>query len=172
MESLEKLKRLKVDALYGKKKHFNAADRKEKRHYQIGIPLTVINIIIGSVLLSVISDNALQWLKVIPIALSFLAALLSGLQTYFNYQKQVEGHRRVGNRYLAEMKKCDRIHAYFLDKIIDSEKLVEEIELISVEMAAINQDAESFPTNKDDYKKAQAGIDSGEENYNDNELNL
>ena len=27
------IKRIKVDALYGKKKHFNAADRKERYHY-------------------------------------------------------------------------------------------------------------------------------------------
>lgn len=28
----DKIKRIKVDSLYGKKKHFNAADRKEKQH--------------------------------------------------------------------------------------------------------------------------------------------
>ena len=56
--STDKLKRIKIDSLYGKKKHFNAADRHETYHYRIGIPLIIINILTGSILFYVITDGA------------------------------------------------------------------------------------------------------------------
>jgi hypothetical protein len=60
----DKLRKIKVDALYGKKKHFNSADRKEKNHYRIGVPLVVINILTGSILFYVITDGATNWGKI------------------------------------------------------------------------------------------------------------
>lgn len=169
----DKLKRIKVDALYGKKKHFNAADRNEKYHYRIGIPLLFINILTGSVLFYVIKDGATNWIKYVPLVLALVAAFLSGFQTYFNLQKKVEGHRRVANKYLAVMKKCDRLQGYIADKmIIAEENLISKIEDISVEIDNINTEAEGFPTTKKDYRLAQKGIESGEENYTEAELNL
>lgn len=168
----DKLKRIKVDALYGKKKHFNAADRNEKTHYQIGVPLVIINILTGSVLFYVLTDGVDNWVKFIPIILALIAALLSGFQTYLNPQKKVEGHRRIGNRYLFIMKKCDRIQGYIADSIIDNENLIIKIEEIASEIDEVNKEAESFPTNSSDYELAKKGIESGEESYTESELNL
>lgn len=167
-----RLKRIKVDALYGKKKHFNAADRHEKRHFNIGIPLVIINVLIGSILFYVLIENQDNWIKYIPLILALAASLLSGFQTFLNPQKKVEGHRRVGNRYLAIMKKCDRLLAYIGDKIINEEPLIARIEEISTEVEEVNKEAESFPTNEKDYNKAKEGIEGGEENYTEVELNL
>lgn len=167
-----RLKRIKVDALYGKKKHFNAADRHEKRHLNIGVPLVIINVLTGSILFYVITEDQDNWIKYIPLIFALAASLLSGFQTFLNPQKKVEGHRRVGNRYLAIMKKCDRLQAYIADEIIEEEQLINRIEEIAAEVEEVNKEAESFPTNEEDYKKAKKGIESGEENYTDEELNL
>ncbi|WP_376777126.1 SLATT domain-containing protein [Flavobacterium covae] len=168
----EKLKRIKVDALYGKKKHFNAADRNEKNHYRIGIPLVVINILTGSILFYVITDGATNWVKYVPLFLALISALLSGFQTYLNLQKKVEGHRRVGNKYLAIMKKCDRLQGYIIDKVISNDELISRIENIAQEIDSINVEAESYPTNNSDYELAKKGIENGEEEYTEKELNL
>jgi len=170
--SKEKLKRIKVDTLYGKKKHFNAADRNEKNHYKIGIPLIIINVLTGSVLFYVLTDGVNNWVKFVPLILAFVAALLSGFQTYLNYQQKVEGHRRVGNRYLASMKKCDRLQGYFADNSMSNEEFVQKMELIALEVDDINQEAESYPTNNSDYELARIGIESGEEYYTESELNI
>lgn len=170
--SIEKLKRIKVDTLYGKKKHFNAADRNESNHYKIGIPLIIINVLTGSVLFYVLTDGVNNWVKFVPLVLAFIAALLSGFQTYLNYQQKVEGHRRIGNRYLASMKKCDRLQGYFADNSITNEDFIQKMELIALEVDDINQEAESYPTNNSDYELARKGIESGEENYTESELNL
>lgn len=171
-KTFDKLKKIKIDALYGKKKHFNAADRKERMHYCIGIPLILINILTGSILLYVITDWYTNWIKYVPLFLAFVSAILSALQTYLDLQKKVEGHRRIGNSYLAVMKKTDRLQWYFSDEIISNQDFIEKIEEISEEIALINNQAESYPTSDCDYYKAQKGIESGEENYTDNELNI
>lgn len=168
----DKLRKIKVDALYGKKKHFNSADRKEKNHYRIGVPLVVINILTGSILFYVITDGATNWVKYVPIVLALVAALLSGFQTYLNLQKRVEGHRRIGNKYLAIVKKCDRLQGYFADNAIANEDLISRIENIAAEIEAVNLEAETYPTNNSDYELAKKGIENGEEEYTEKELNL
>ena len=168
----DRLKRIKIDSLYGKKKHFNAADRIQKHHLWLGIPLVVINVLTGSVLIYVITEGKTNWVKYIPLVLALLSALLGTLQTFFNFPRKVEGHRRIGNRYLSAMKKCDRIQAYVNDGIIDQNKLIQEIETIASDIEAINQDAEAFPTSQKDYKEARDGVHSGEEGYTPDELEL
>lgn len=171
-ETTGKLAKIKVDALYGKKKHFNAADRKEGYHYQIGVPLIVVNVLTGSVIFYVLTDGTTNWVKYVPLYLALIAALLSGFQTYLNLQQKVEGHRRIGNRYLAVMKRCDRLQAYIADEAIPSSEVINRIEAIAIESEAINQDAEAFPTNNSDYTLAQKGISNGEETYTEAELNI
>ena len=173
METLnEKIKKVKVDCLYGKKKHFNASDRVEDYHYWIGIPLTIINIITGTVLFFIFTDNTQSSLKLLPIILAFVAALLSGFQTYFNFNKKVEGHRRIGNRYLSVYKTCDRLQAYISSNHIENNDIIQRLENIAKEIDDVNKEAEQFPTSKKDYKLAQCGIKNGEENYTKEELEL
>lgn len=170
--SIDKLKRIRADALYGKKRHFNSADRKERLHYWIGTPLIIINVITGSVLFYVLTHGITTWVRFIPLVLAFTAAILSGLQTYLNLQKKVEGHRRIGNKYLALFKKCDRLQGYITDNAIDQEKFIQKLEEVATSMDEVNKDAESFPTSKKDYQLAKKGIAAGEEDYTDKDLNL
>jgi len=173
MEStLNRLTRIKVDALYGKKKHFNAADRIQRYHYSLGIPLVVVNILTGSVLVYVLTENDTNWVRYVPLVLAFGASLLGGLQTFFNFPRKVEGHRRLGNRYLSIMKRCDRLQAYVNDSIIEEKKFIEELEAIASEVDSINQDSEALPTSTEDYEKARQGIESGEEDYTAKELEV
>ncbi len=173
MENItEILKKIKADAAFGKKKHFNAAERKQFYHYWIGVPLVVVNLIMGTTLFITLTENAQGWVKYIPVVLAFVAALLGGLQTYFNYNKKVEGHLRTGNDYLAVMKKCGRLQGYISENLIVREKIIDLIEELGEEMSRINKSAESYTTSKKDYVKAKQGIDSGEEAYSETELKI
>lgn len=168
----EKIKRIKVDALYGKKKHFNAADRKEKNHLCLGIPLLVINVITSSVLFATLTTDTVTWVKYIPLILTLIATLLGAFQTFFNLQKKIEGHRRVGNKYLAILKRCDRLQGYISDNIISHEDVIKHLEEISQVIDTVNVEAESYPTSDKDYLLAKKGIESGEETYTETELNI
>ncbi len=168
----EKIKHIKIDCLYGKKKHFNAADRKERYHYWIGIPLTIINILTASALFYVLVEGTSIWIKYIPLWLALIASFLSGFQTYFNFNKQVEGHRRIANRYIARLKMADRLQGYIKDKLLASEEAIKQFESIALEVDEINKDSEQYPTSQMDYLKAKKGIEKGEEEFTIKELEL
>jgi len=168
----EELKKIKIDAVYGKKKHFNAADRKLSYYNKLGVAVISINIFTGSVLCYILFNLGWDSLRYIVLILIFLGALIGGLQTFFNFSKQSEGHRNLGNRYLSIFKKCNRIEAYIADRYVDPGKTVELIEEISKEIDSVNKDAIAFPTTDTDYKKAQNGIIEGEEEYTNKEFDI
>jgi hypothetical protein len=170
--TVEKIERIKVDCLYGKKKHFNAADRKERYHYRLGIPLIITNILTGSLLFKNIVSKQTGWLEYLPVGLAFVASFLTGFQTYFNFHKQVEGHRRIASRYLSIMKRLDRLQGYIADGLIKDTAFVKEMEAMAADIEKINKDAEQFPTSQKDYNKAQTGIEAGEEDYTERELTI
>ncbi|QFG53332.1 SLATT domain-containing protein [Chryseobacterium sp.] len=170
--TIEILKKIKVDAVYGKKKHFNAADRKHNYNLCLGIPNLILNIISGSILFYVLTDGIDSWIKYIPLILTLIIAILGGIQTFNNYEKKIEGHKRVGNKYLAIMKKCIRLDSYIKDNAISNDKLIEEIEILSKQIDETNVEAEAFPTNQNDYLKAKKGIENGEESYTIEELSI
>lgn len=163
---------MKVDSLLGKKKHFNAADRKENYHHIMGKSLIVINTITGSSLLYIFISNFAGWLSYVPIVLAFSAAIISILQIYYRFCEAAAGHRRIANRYLSITKKCGRLEAYILDGMMKKEDIVKSVEDISIEIEIINKDAESYPTNREDLETSRRGIQSGEESYTVDELNL
>lgn len=171
-DTIAVIKRIKVDALYGKKKHFNAADRKEKYHYWIGIPLLILNIISGSILFYVLTDGIDGWVKFIPLVITLITAILSGFQTFLNHEKKVEGHRRVGNKYLAILKKSKRLESYLNDNVLLNEEIVKRLDNLSEEIDNVNIEAEMFSTNQQDYDNAKKGIQDGEETYTMDELDI
>lgn len=169
--TVKQLRKIRVDALFGKKKHFNAADRKEKVNNRVGSVIVLLNIFTGSVFCYLIFDNDTDSAKYIGAFIAFTGALLVAVRDYFNLCPQIDGHRIVANRYLELAKKCDRINAYILDGALSENQIIEKIEELSSEIAEINLDANSYPTNMDDYSKAQKGFQVGEELYTEEELN-
>jgi hypothetical protein len=168
---IKKIKELKVDALYGKKKHYNAADRKQSYHMLIGIPLTIINIFLGSYIFAIITQrwpDGSNWLVGV---LALIAAILAAFQTFFNFERQVEQHRSIATRYLAVTKGCSRLIAYYLDGQIVASELKHEFEEYSRNYDQITSDSERCPTNEDDYNSARQGFNDGEEDYTKSELN-
>jgi len=170
----ERLQKLKVDCVIGKKKHFNAADRKHNYHLWLGITLIVVNVIMGATLfVTLFEETAGNFGKYAPLILAFAASLLGTFQTFFNYSKQVEEHRRVANDYLAIMKKCERLQGYIADGLVSGNELAEKMEELGDAAEGVNKSAEPLSTSyTKDYQKAIAGIKSGEESYTAEELGL
>lgn len=168
MEStIQEIKKLSVDALYGKKKHFNAADRKAHYFYWLNIPVIVVNVLLGgSLIFDLLKVDSPQIAKILAAIFSFLAAAMIGISTFFNFSKQVEGHRKVGNKYLEVVKGCNRIIALYTDGLLEDEKLIKEFERLTNLNTEANRDAVAYQTSRGDYQKARIGIkDKGEEEY-------
>ena len=75
---------LRIDALYGKKKHFNAADRKERYNAYIGIFLILANAVIASNLVYMLVSE-IHTFGVIIGVVGLIATVLAVVQSFFNY---------------------------------------------------------------------------------------
>lgn len=167
----EEIRKIRVDSTIEKKKHFNASDRKETYHYWLGIPVVVINVFLGSFMMGILSAESPTWAKWGTAVAALLAACLSGVSTFLNVRKDVEGHRRVGNRYLEIARDCDITLSKYEDDIIDKKELARLLDRIKKRRSLVNRDAANYSTSRRDYEKAMEGIKSGEETYEDYELN-
>ena len=168
---LQEIEKLRVDVTYEKKKHFNAGDRKEKYHYWMGVPVVVINVLLGSFLAGVLSESSPLWAKRLTATGALIAAGLSAVSTFFNLRKDVEGHRRIGNRYLELSRECDRVLAKYKDGFVNGNRLIECLDRLSERRYRVDRDSESYSTSKADYEEAKAGFRAGEEEYTEEEFN-
>ncbi|HGF4931938.1 TPA: SLATT domain-containing protein [Vibrio parahaemolyticus] len=148
---------LRTDAKIGKSKHFNASRRKINLHNWIGIPVIVINVFIGTVIVSLLSGGeGNEGIAIVSTILAFGAASMSALQTFFNFHKAAEGHSQVGNRYLKISRNCKKLLRKHQDMPYSVDKLWEEVEAIQNEYLEINVEAEAFPTSDGDLKQAKS----------------
>jgi len=170
--TIKEIKKLRTDALYGKKKHFNAADRKRKYRLWLNIPVIIINILLGgSLIFTLLKEASPEVAKIGAAIFSFLAAIMVGISIFFNFSKQVEGHNKVGNKYLKVVRGCDHLLALFTDDLIQKEELVERFKQLDEINTEANRDAEAYHTSQQDYKRARRGIkEVGEEEYLEMEL--
>lgn len=163
--TIDEIEKLRVDALYGKKKHYHASDRKARYHTRLGVAQILLNVLLGSYLFGAASISlpvALNWIGAI-VALG--AATAAALQTYYNFERQAELHRSIATRYLAVAKECSRIASYHRDGAIGAGTLREQLENLAHKCDRINSDAEKCPTNDKDFQAARQGFDTGEEVY-------
>lgn len=168
--TLQEVEKLRVDALYGKKKHFNAADRKQRYHLWTGIPALIINLLLGSYLVGALSSVLPDLCNWAGAGLAVIAAALIAVQTTFNFERKAEQHQSIGTRYLSVAKECGRLIAYCKDGKVGIDELRSQLESLAIRHDEINADAAKCPTNNADYRKAQQGLKEGEEKYTETEI--
>ena len=153
--AIQLIDELRTDAKLGKGKHFNASRRKINLHNWVGIPVILINVFIGTVIISLLLDgNENKNFAILSTILAFTAASLSTMQTFFNFHKAAEGHSSVGNRYLKISRNCKKLLRKHQDIPFSPENLWLETETIQNEYLEINIEAEAFPTSNKDLQSA------------------
>ena len=120
--------------------------------------------------MSILEQSSPEYFKWIAAIFAVSAAVLTSITIFLDLAKQVEGHRRVGNKYISVAKHCERLLAYKADDLIEEAELVKRFEKIATVNDEVNREAEAFHTRSDDYKKAQRGMQAGEEEYLPQEL--
>lgn len=169
-QTLERIQKIRVDALYGKKKHFNAADRKRSYQARASVAVILVNVILGSALFLYAKEAVPVEMKWAGGILALGAAALAALQSYFSWPKMVQGHCKVGAQYLSLVKQCSNILAQHTDGIISDAQLGKQLEKLTNELSKVDEAASSYPTNGADYRMAQQGLNGGEEDFTDREL--
>ncbi|UHQ54919.1 MULTISPECIES: SLATT domain-containing protein [Microbulbifer] len=152
--TVEVLEKLRWNAHLCKHSHFRASMRGRNLHVLCGVPIVVINLFLGSLFFSLINAELPDWTKWVGAALALITALLGGVQTFFNFKKNYEGHREIGNEYLAVGRECERLIALYFDRILDLEHLSAKIAELNALYSDINQRAEEFIVSNTDYREA------------------
>lgn len=153
-ETLAELDELGDNARLGKDKHFFAAERMKHLNIAFGLPVILINVLLGSVFFSSVLNEEVK--EIVGPALAFLAGTLVAIHTFFNFHKSMEGHRNIGNCYIEIMRRCKIVEKGFRDQKVSDEELWGRLQELTDEYHKINRNAETYPPSKSDYKKALA----------------
>ncbi|PJZ69235.1 hypothetical protein CH373_14625 [Leptospira perolatii] len=138
----------------GKHRHFLAANRARMYGNFIGTPVILINVALGSVLFVSTTAKLPEFTNWIGGLLALVAALGAALQTYYNFDRVFEGHRKVGNDYLEIERECQLVYCSYQDGLMTLQRLTERLEDLQKRYNDINRQAEHLPTSNSDYKKA------------------
>lgn len=152
--TVEVLEKLRWNAHLCKHSHFRASMKGRNLHVLCGVPIVVINLFLGSLFFSLINTELPDWTKWAGAALALLTALLGGVQTFFNFKKNYEGHREVGNEYLAVARECERLIALYFDGILDLAHLSDKIAELNSRYSDVNQRAEEYIVADKVYREA------------------
>ncbi len=169
---IKQLKQFRTDAIYEKKKHYNAADRKRRYYKWVSITQIVLNAITGTTLFTVVFGEGSKGAEILALIFTIAATILASVQKIGDFENQAQGNAKVADMYLRISKKINLILNFIKDGALTNQEIVEKAEEIRSEISQANEIGSQFPTNQKDYNKAQEGIKNGEENYTDEELEL
>jgi hypothetical protein len=152
------MKRLLRDAQVVKRAHFIAAQRKRKKSNIIGISVVVLNLLITSGLIEVAIANQSRITIAIKLV-SFFAAALAGIQTIFNFQKEIECHTNSGDVYSSINHRISLIMAEYHEKPANRDTLYTAFKALDDEYLKANDDSKLCVPTDSDYDKARADIE-------------
>lgn len=162
------IKKLRLNAILGKKKHYNASDRKRKAHHCLSYSVLMLNIITGSILFGVFKDNLWEHT---PAVFALMSAILIGTEEYFKFGKHSVEHQAVGGRYLGLVRECSSLIALQCDGHLTDADLKLRFSELQKSLTEIDISANSYPTTREDYEESRKGLNDGEEQYTHDELN-
>jgi hypothetical protein len=128
----------------------------------VGVSVVVLNLLITSGLI----EAALPDQNRVTIAiklLSFLAAALAGIQTIFNFQKEIECHTSAGDVYSSINRRTSLVMAEYKENPANHDALIDQFKALSAEYLKANDDSKLCVPSDRDYDKARAGIEGRRE---------
>ena len=170
--TIKQLKKLRTDAIYGKKKHYNAASRKREHNRNIVIAQILISATTGTSLLHVVFGQGNKVAEIIALLLAIITTILAGFQKALKLEEQATGNTKAADMYLRLIKNINMILALIEDNKLSEKNANSELQKITNFISDTNEVASQFTTNNRDYQKAKIGIQNGEETYTEEELNL
>jgi hypothetical protein len=135
--------------------HFIAAQRKRWMHRLLGVGVIVLNIMIFSPLFDLVVP---KHSAIIIKFLAIISASFAGIQTLFNFQKDIESHLNAGETYANINRKCGILLAEYKDSTKDAGDIIKEFkELIEKYLQANKDNKVCIPSDRE-YDKAREQI--------------
>jgi conflict system pore-forming effector with SLATT domain len=156
----EQMLALSKDSRVVKRAHFIAAQSKRRLRQYIGVSIIILNVLIGSTLL----DNATPTNAAVIIRiLAVCAAALAAIQTFFNFQKDVEAHLSSGDTYGSINRKLGFLMAEYNDNTRNRADIISDFKALRDEYLKANADSKGCIPSDKDYERARAAIQKSEE---------
>jgi hypothetical protein len=152
------MQRLSRDAQRVRSAHFIASQRKNRNAKIIGASVIVLNVLIGSGLIEAAFKDQ-STVTILIKLLAFLAAALAGIQTFFNFQKEVECHTNAGGVYSSIYRRIGEVMAEYQEIPANRDALITNFKALSAEYEKANDDSKGCIPTDSDYDKARAGIE-------------
>ncbi|HEY5808305.1 MAG TPA: SLATT domain-containing protein [Povalibacter sp.] len=153
-QTIEVLDTLRKNSHVGKHRHFSASERTNLLHIWFGIPGVVISVVLGSTFFVLITKEIPIEAKWAGAVAALVAAVLSAIQTFFNFQKASESHRTVANQYLSIQRECERLLASYCDGLATVEAVSGKLVELNARYEEVTKAAEGLRTKKRDYDYA------------------
>jgi hypothetical protein len=152
------MEKLGGDAQRVRSAHFIAAQRKSRKSKIIGVSVILLNLMITSGLIEVTITNQTKITIAIKL-LSFLAASLAGIQTFFNFQKEIDCHMNSGDVYSSISRRTSVVMAEYHEKPANRDALITDFKSLEAEYLKANDDSKACVPTDGDFDKARAGIE-------------
>lgn len=91
--------------------HYEAAKYFSRIHYRMGVPVVVLTSLVGTTVYATLEKSVSVRVQLAVGAISVLAAVLAGLQTFLRFGERAEKHRTLGAQYGSIRRRLEMIKA-------------------------------------------------------------
>ncbi len=127
--------------------HYAMAENAKGYNKRLGIPATIVTLIVGTSIFATISSEKFVWLQIATGLLSVGAAVLSGLQTFFKYSEVEAQHKEAAARYESVWHKLDHFILKYSSGDEPRSVAVDALLKIAQELDGISKASPTIPDN-------------------------
>jgi len=135
--------------------HHLAAARQSRLNHLFGVPAAVISAIVGTTVFATLEQNPETTWRIIVGLVLILSAVLSTLQTRFNYADAAGKHKTAGIRYSAVRRRLELFELKCADPSLDRQSALAELEKIIADLEKLAEDLPAIPDRMWNQAKAE-----------------
>jgi hypothetical protein len=125
--------------------HHLAAAQKSRLNHFFGVPAALISAIVGTTLFATLEQNPDTTWRIIVGLVLILSAVLSTLQTRFNYADAAGKHKTAGTRYSAVRRRLEVFELRCADPGLDRQSALSGLEKILADLEKLAEDLPAIP---------------------------
>jgi hypothetical protein len=122
--------------------HYDAAKHFARKHYWLGIPAIILAAVVGTSVFASLEKEVNSTVKIIVASCSILSAVLTGLQTFLNYNQRSEKHRTTASQYSSVKREIEQLLTLSEQQLEQNDKI---ITTLREKIDSIGRDAPSLP---------------------------
>lgn len=136
---------IRIDATYSGRAHYKASDFAFNKKYVIGVPTVISSSIVATSIFSSLTTQPGIFQQVVTGFLSMVTAILSALQTFYNFSDTAEKHRVAGAKYSILRRDLDMYLLKYNNGLGSIEDALAELKALSDRLSLLGLESPSIP---------------------------